>query len=55
MKKILVVDDSPAWRVFHKNNLEEVFIETGTTDYKIDIAEEVVMILLCKTMTALMI
>lgn len=39
MKKILVVDDSPAWRAFHKNNLEEVFIEIETTDYKIDIAD----------------
>ena len=41
MKKILAVDDSPAWRAFHKNNLEEIFIELGIneTDYKIDIAE----------------
>ena len=25
--KILVVDDMPAWREFHKNLLEEIFIE----------------------------
>ena len=36
MKKILVVDDSPAWRMFHKNNLEEVFTELDIADYKID-------------------
>ena len=41
MKKILIVDDSPAWRIFHKNNIEEIFIEQsiGTVDYKIDLAE----------------
>lgn len=38
MKKILIVDDSPAWRVFHKNNLDEVFIELDSTDYKLDLA-----------------
>ncbi len=38
MKKILVVDDSPAWRVFHKTNLEEVFIELNDENYNIDIA-----------------
>lgn len=38
MKKILIVDDSPAWRVFHKNNIEEIFIEIGNNDYKIDLA-----------------
>ena len=27
--KILVVDDMPAWREFHKNNIEEFFIEQG--------------------------
>lgn len=36
MKKILVVDDSPAWRAFHKNNIEEIFIELDIKDYKID-------------------
>lgn len=25
--KILIVDDMPAWREFHKNALEEIFIE----------------------------
>ena len=38
MKKILIVDDSPAWRVFHKNNIEEIFIETDESDYQIDLA-----------------
>ena len=39
MKKILIVDDSPAWRVFHKNNIEEALnFESDITDYKIDIA-----------------
>ena len=38
MKHILVVDDSPAWRVFHKNNIEELFLELDISDYKIDIA-----------------
>ena len=37
--KILVVDDSHSWRIFHKNNLEEIFIEKDISDYKIDIAE----------------
>jgi len=36
MKKILIVDDSPAWLSFHKNNLEEIFIELQSDDYKID-------------------
>ena len=27
--KVLVVDDMPAWREFHKNNIEEIFIEQG--------------------------
>lgn len=27
--KILVVDDMPAWCEFHKNNIEEIFIEQG--------------------------
>jgi CheY-like chemotaxis protein len=40
MKKILVVDDSPAWHGFHKKFLEEVFIEleTAEEDYKLDFA-----------------
>lgn len=38
MRKILIVDDSPAWRVFHKNNVEEIFIELESSDYKIDLA-----------------
>lgn len=38
MKKILVVDDSPAWSGFHKNNIEEVFIELDKNDYRIDVA-----------------
>ncbi len=37
MKKILIVDDSPAWRVFHKNNIEEVFLEADIDEYKIDL------------------
>lgn len=39
MKKILIVDDSLGWRNFHKNNIEEVFIELDIDDYKIDIAD----------------
>ena len=38
MKKVLVVDDSPAWRGFHKKFLEEVFIELDSADYSIDYA-----------------
>ena len=38
MKKILIVDDSPAWRVFHKNNIEELFLEADIEDYVIDLA-----------------
>lgn len=29
MKKVLVVDDMDSWRRFHKNNIEEIFIEDG--------------------------
>ena len=32
--KILIVDDMPAWREFHKNILEEIFIEQ---EYQIDL------------------
>ena len=32
--KILIVDDMPAWRDFHKNILEEIFIEQ---EYQIDL------------------
>lgn len=39
MKRILAVDDSPAWRAFHKRNLREVFIELNIDEYSIDIAE----------------
>lgn len=41
MKRILAVDDSPAWRMFHKTNLEEIFIELDIqeSDYVLDIAE----------------
>lgn len=38
MKKILIVDDSASWRMFHKNALEEIFIEINKPDYRIDIA-----------------
>lgn len=38
MIKILIVDDSPAWRMFHKNNIEEVFTELDTNGYKIELA-----------------
>ena len=36
--KILIVDDMTAWREFHKNILEELFIELDKTDYSIDLA-----------------
>ena len=41
MKRVLAVDDSPAWRAFHKRNIEEIFIELeiAEEDYKLDIAE----------------
>ena len=39
MKKVLVVDDSYSWREFHKNTLDEIFIEISEDDYQIDLAE----------------
>lgn len=39
MKKVLVVDDSYSWREFHKNALDEIFIEISEDDYQIDLAE----------------
>jgi len=38
MKKVLVVDDSFSWLNFHKNALEEIFIELDYSDYQIDTA-----------------
>ena len=34
--KILVADDSFSWQEYHKNLLEEIFIELGIDNYKID-------------------
>ena len=34
--KVLILDDSYSWQEFHKNNIEEIFIELNITDYKID-------------------
>lgn len=34
--KVLILDDSYSWQEFHKNNIEEIFIELDITDYKID-------------------
>ncbi|MCM1264708.1 MAG: response regulator [Candidatus Gastranaerophilales bacterium] len=36
--KVLIVDDSDSWVTFHKNAIEEIFIELDVTDYRIDIA-----------------
>ena len=36
--KILVADDSFSWKEYHKNLLEEIFIELGIDNYKIDTA-----------------
>ena len=36
--QVLIVDDSYSWQEFHKNAIEEIFIELNITDYKIDIA-----------------
>lgn len=36
--KVLIVDDSYSWLEFHKNAIEEIFIELEISDYKIDIA-----------------
>ncbi|MCR5265083.1 MAG: hypothetical protein K6E29_00640 [Cyanobacteria bacterium RUI128] len=40
MKRVLAVDDSPAWRAFHERNIKEIFIEleVNVDDYKLDIA-----------------
>ena len=34
--KILVADDSFSWQEYHKNLLEEIFIELDIDSYKID-------------------
>ena len=39
MIKVLIVDDSYSWREFHKNSLDEIFIELPEDDYQIDLAE----------------
>lgn len=39
MIKVLIVDDSYSWREFHKNALDEIFIELSEDDYQIDLAE----------------
>src|SRR5574344_1012420 len=39
MFKFLIIDDTHAWREFHKINLEELMIELSIKDYKIDIAD----------------
>lgn len=36
--KVLIVDDSYSWQEFHKNALEEIFIELNITNFKIDTA-----------------
>lgn len=36
--KILIVDDSFSWQNYHKNVIEEIFLEKGFTDYSIDLA-----------------
>lgn len=36
--KVLIVDDSYSWQEFHKNAIEEIFIELNITDYVIDTA-----------------
>ena len=38
--KILVVDDMPAWREFHKNLLEEIFIEQENKIHLVSSARE---------------
>lgn len=38
MIKILIVDDSASWITFHKNAIEEIFIEIDRTDYEINTA-----------------
>lgn len=34
--KILIVDDSTSWREFHKNAIEEIFIELDIEEYEIE-------------------
>lgn len=36
--KVLIVDDSYSWQEFHKNAVEELFIELDIKDYQIDTA-----------------
>lgn len=36
--KVLIVDDSYSWQEFHKNAIEELFIELDIDDYNIDTA-----------------
>ena len=36
--KILIVDDSVSWREFHKNAIEEIFIELEIEEYEIELA-----------------
>src|SRR5574344_375076 len=37
--KILIVDDTPAWRTFHENSLEDILVEKSISDYLIDTAD----------------
>lgn len=34
--KVLILDDSYSWQEFHKNNVEEIFIELDIKNYQID-------------------
>lgn len=34
--KVLILDDSYSWQEFHKNNIEEIFIELDIKNYQID-------------------
>ena len=34
--KVLILDDSYSWQEFHKNNVEEIFIELDIQNYQID-------------------
>lgn len=36
--KVLILDDSYSWQEFHKNAIEEIFIELDIVDYKINTA-----------------
>ncbi|MCD8377960.1 MAG: hypothetical protein LUB59_04135 [Candidatus Gastranaerophilales bacterium] len=38
IKKVLIVDDSTSWTVFHENNVDEVFLELGIDDYEVNMA-----------------